>query len=221
MNNLQHIAFIMDGNSTWAKQKNKDSKEGYIAGMRNMIKVVLMCEKIGIKYATFYAFSTENWFRPKEWITNFFDTALNFLDMNDHLSQIEHMKLVLLGDISKLSDKVRNKLFDIVNKTANNTSMKVCLAISYGGRDEIVRACQKIKGPITEEAISAHLDTAGMPDPDLIIRTKSAKRISNFLLWQSAYSEFYFADTLWPDFGQNDFDAAVAEYYERKRTYGR
>lgn len=221
MNKLQHIAFIMDGNSTWAKNNNKNSKDGYIAGMNTLIDIALLCEARKIKYATFYAFSTENWLRPKNWLDSFFGTAFEFLNNDAMMQRINHMKLVLIGDINRLDSRLRNKLYDLVEQSKHNTGMLVCLAISYGGRDEIVRACKKITGEITEDAISQNLDTAGLPDPDLIIRTKSAKRMSNFLLWQSAYSELFFADMLWPDFNEQDLDIAIADYNERKRTYGR
>ena len=221
MSKLQHIAFIMDGNSTWAKYNNKSNRDGYIAGINALINVALLCEQKGIKYATFYAFSTENWLRSKSWLDSFFGVAFDVLDNDELLQKVEHMRLVLLGDIKRLDLRLQKKLYDLVEKTKNNVSMTVCIAISYGGRDEIVRACKKINGDITEDAISQNLDTAGLPDPDLIIRTKSEKRMSNFLLWQSAYSELHFSDVLWPDFGKVDLDNAIADYNDRKRTYGR
>jgi undecaprenyl diphosphate synthase len=216
----------MDGNLSWAKKNKLDMMEGYSAGMRNFVNVILFCKNFGIKYTTFYAFSTENWNRSKSWITSFMNLTMSFYE-NDPCIKIlgeAKIKLVLLGNIAKLDKKMQKILNDLVENTKNNKCINVCLAISYGAKDEIVRACQKISEnnlDITEENINKHLDTKGIPDPDIIIRTSGKQRLSNFLLWQASYSELYFTNTLWPDFGKEELQDILIDYGKRERTYGK
>lgn len=216
----------MDGNSSWAKSLNKPKLDGYWEGMRNLSRIALECQAIGIKYATFYAFSTENWKRPKLWISNFMDLARKFFKEDPSIKQLSGsgVKLRLIGDITRLDDDIQQILNTLVQQTKINAGLEVCLAVSYGGRDELVRACNKIVSQgcrITEETIISNLDTYGIPDPDIIVRTGGEKRLSNFLLWQSSYSELFFTDTFWPEFNKNELQNIIEEFYGRTRTYGK
>lgn len=224
--NLKHIAFIMDGNSTWAKRQNKHVLDGYLAGMKKLANIICYVNSINIPYATCYAFSSENWLRPKVWIDSFMNLAIKFLE-NDPLIQTvldAKIKLKVIGNKTKLPVKLQNLITYYEDITANNTGTLMQLAMSYGGRDEIVRAVKKVidsKLEVTEENISNNLDTSGVPDPDLIIRTSSKKRLSNFLLWQASYSEFYSSDLLWPDFTEEELHKALDDFNSRIRTYGK
>lgn len=225
MAELNHIAFIMDGNSSWAKNSGKPQLDGYLEGMRNLSKIALECQRIGIKHATFYTFSTENWKRPKGWISSFMNLARKFFREDPSIEQLKiaGIKLRLLGNINTLDEDIQKILFDLRDQTQGNSGTEVCLAISYGGRDDIVRACQKIlsdHGNITEDTITANLDTNGIPDPDIIIRTSGQKRLSNFLLWQLSYSELFFLDVFWPEFNEKDLQKVVEDFYKRNRKYG-
>jgi undecaprenyl diphosphate synthase len=216
----------MDGNASWAAANGRGQLDGYLRGMRNLIKIALLCKKFGMKYATFYAFSTENWQRPQKWIIEFMNLAMSFYETDPSINDLkkEGAKLILLGDLARLDSKMQRTLRNLEEETKFNTGINVCLAISYGGRDEIVRACRKIvdRGDvITEERITMNLDTSGVPDPDIIVRSSGKCRLSNFLLWQSSYSELYFADVFWPDFAESDLEKAIAEFKVRKRTYGK
>ncbi len=222
----QHIAFIMDGNSTWAKKNNKPIMDGYLVGMRTMAQTILDAKELGIKYVTFYAFSIENWGRPKKWVSDFMALALRFFRNDKSLQEVLRAgaKLKVIGDIARLSPEFQNILNEYVEKTKDHTGINVQIAISYGSRDEIVRAVKKmLKQGIdfTVENISDHLDTAGVPDPDLVIRTSSKQRLSNFLLWQCSYSELYFSNLLWGDFNKAELQKAIDEYSKRERTYGK
>ncbi len=219
---IRHVAFIMDGNSTWAKKNNVSDLDGHLAGMKSLAK--LIC-KIKIPYATFYAFSTENWKRPKVWIDGFMSLALRFLETDPLIKDVlnANIKLKVIGNKSSLPQALQNVINKYEEITVNNTGTVIQLAISYGGRDEIIRAVKKLNNKnieINEENLSNALDTAGIPDPDLVIRTSGKKRLSNFLLWQVSYSEFYSTYTLWPDFCIDDFNIAVVDYEKRHRTFG-
>lgn len=219
---IKHIAFIMDGNSTWARNKGLDILDGYLAGMRNLAN--LICN-ITVPFATFYAFSTENWGRPKKWIDSFMNLAINFLESDPLIQKVldAKIKLKAIGDRSRLPVSLQEIIIKYENLTKDNKGTVMQLAMSYGARDEIVRAVKKIKDTdvdITEENLSSYLDTSGIPDPDLVIRTSGKKRLSNFLLWQVAYSEFYSTDTLWPDFSLDDYNNAIADFENRHRTFG-
>ncbi len=224
--NINHIAFIMDGNSTWAKRLNKPVLDGYLAGMKRIANIICYVNSINIPYATCYAFSSENWLRPKSWIDSFMDLAIKFLE-NDPLIQTvldAKIKLRVIGDKYRLPKKLQDIIEYYEGITANNDGTLMLLAMSYGGRDEIVRSVKKVidsKLEINEENISNNLDTSGVPDPDLIIRTSSKKRLSNFLLWQASYSEFYSSDLLWPEFSEEELNKALDDFNSRIRTYGR
>lgn len=222
----QHIAFIMDGNSTWAKENNKPVMDGYLAGMRTMAQTILDAKELGVKYVTFYAFSMENWGRPQKWVSDFMALALRFFKNDKSIKEVLQAgaKLKVIGDITRLSQEVQNILNEYIERTKNHSDITVQIAISYGARDEIARTVQKMQKQgidFTVDNISNNLDTAGVPDPDLIIRTSSKQRLSNFLLWQCSYSELYFSNLLWGDFNKAELKKAIDEYSKRERTYGK
>lgn len=219
---IKHVGFIMDGNSTWAKIKNLNILDGYLAGMRSLAELVC---NLKIPYATFYAFSTENWRRPKIWIDNFMTLALKFLETDPWIQRVldSNVRLKVIGNISRLPQPLQQVIKKYEDMTVANTGLVMQLAMSYGARDEIVRAVNKLIAKnieVTEESLTNALDTARIPDPDLIIRTSGKKRLSNFLLWQVSYSELYSTDVLWPDFKITDLNKAVTEFGQRHRTFG-
>lgn len=216
----------MDGNSSWARNTGVSQLDGYLEGMRNLSRIALECQKIGIKRATFYAFSTENWNRPRAWVRSFMNLAKKFYNEDPSIEQLKNasIKLELIGNIDKLDEEFQKNLLELVEQTRNNKGTEVCLAISYGGRDEIVRACHRILSEnmeITEETISSHLDTGVVPDPDMIVRTSGKQRLSNFLLWQSSYSELFFTEVYWPEFSSADLKKVIEDFDRRTRTYGK
>lgn len=220
---LQHIAFIMDGNGRWAQKRGMPREFGHSHGAATFKKIGRYCEKIGLKYMTVYAFSTENWKRPKKEV----DTIMGILDdyIEECFSEMEednvHFRFV--GNLSVFPESVREKMERIDRETAHKPFV-LNIAVNYGGREEITHACARLiaegKKDISEADLDARLYTAGCPDPDLIVRTGGDLRISNFLLWQSAYSELYFTDVLWPDLTSDDVDRAISDFYARKRRYG-
>lgn len=222
----KHVAIIMDGNGRWAKKRGLSRQEGHKAGEKTVREVVTHCRKLGIPLLTLYAFSKENWKRPKEEISALFNLLIKFL--NSELSSLleNSIRLRVIGSMDELPLTVRKPLLFAIKKTAPCKEMIVNLALNYSGRDDIVRACRKciedgIKPQeLTEELLSNYLYTAGQPDPDLIIRTSGEMRISNFLIFQAAYAEFYFTDTLWPDFTIADLNKALEEYAKRNRKFG-
>ncbi len=223
---MKHIAFIMDGNSTWARMHNKPVLDGYLAGMRKLANIICYLNTINIPYVTCYAFSSENWLRPKAWIDSFMDLAIKFLEHDPLIQKVldAKIKLRVIGNRTKLPNKLQNIIKYYEDITSNNNGTLMQLAMSYGGRDEIVRAVKKVinnRLDINEDNISNNLDTYGVPDPDLIVRTSSKKRLSNFLLWQSSYSEFYSSDLLWPDFNEEELGKAFEDFNNRTRTYGK
>ncbi|MBQ9441164.1 MAG: di-trans,poly-cis-decaprenylcistransferase [Alphaproteobacteria bacterium] len=216
----------MDGNSTWAKRLNKPVLDGYLAGMKRIANIICYVNSINIPYATCYAFSSENWLRPKSWIDSFMDLAIKFLEKDPLIQTVldAKIKLRVIGNKYRLPKKLQDIIEYYEGITANNDGTLMLLAMSYGGRDEIVRSVKKVidsKLEINEENISNNLDTSGVPDPDLIIRTSSKKRLSNFLLWQASYSEFYSSDLLWPEFSEEELNKALDDFNSRIRTYGK
>lgn len=225
--NLEHIAIIMDGNRRWAKEKNLPSAMGHKKGVDALKTTLRACKDFGIKYLTVYAFSTENWKRKKEEVD--FLMELLAITLTNELAEMHSEGVVInfIGDISKLSDKLQKILANSVETTKNNTGVHLQIAFNYGARDEIVHAVKSIvaKGvkseDITEEMISENLYTKNIPDPDLLIRTGGEKRISNYLLWQIAYSEILVTDEYWPEFGRDSLAEAVEEFKNRQRRFGK
>ena len=221
----KHIAIIMDGNGRWAKKRGLPRNAGHAAGSKTFKEVARYCNKIGVKYLTAYAFSTENWKRPADEVEGIMNILRDYLkDSKNYVK--ENIMLSFIGDREALPADIRELMRTAEYDSRNATGLKCYLAINYGGRDEIVHAVKKIVekgiGPddITEDTVSQHLYTADYPDPDLIIRPSGEQRLSNYLIWQSAYSEFWFSDVLWPDFGNKDIDAAVLAYNKRNRRFG-
>lgn len=225
--NLEHIAIIMDGNRRWAKEKNLPSAMGHKKGVDALKTTLRACKDFGIKYLTVYAFSTENWKRKKEEVD--FLMELLAITLTNELAEMHSEGVVIsfIGDISKLSDKLQKILANSVETTKNNSGVHLQIAFNYGARDEIVHAVKSIveKGvkseDITEEMISENLYTKNIPDPDLLIRTGGEKRISNYLLWQIAYSEILVTDEYWPEFGRDSLAEAVEEFKNRQRRFGK
>ncbi|MBR2944509.1 MAG: di-trans,poly-cis-decaprenylcistransferase [Clostridia bacterium] len=217
---LKHIAFIMDGNGRWAKKRLLPRQVGHKYGAKAFKDIVKYCFELGIKTVTTYAFSTENWSRPQAEI----DSIIQLLrDYNTEIIEDGHARIIYIGDKSNLPNDLATVMIEGEEKTKDRDFL-LNIAFNYGGRSEIVNAFNKLikegKDSITEEDISNSLYTSGVPDPDLIIRTAGEYRLSNFLLWQCAYSELYFTNVLWPDFGRKQLDAAIKDFYNRDRRYG-
>jgi len=222
-----HVAIIMDGNGRWAAKRGLPRFAGHQAGTENLRRIIRACVELKVQYLTLYAFSTENWGRPKEEIDGLMHILADVIDRDlDELNQ-EGVQLRHLGHLEALPASLREKVLAAVKLTENNQRMVLCLAFNYGGRDEIVCALRKIiaegipMDEVTPEVVSQHLFTAGIPDPDLIIRTSGEMRMSNFLIWQGAYSEWFVTPTLWPDFSPEELHQALIEYSRRDRRYGR
>jgi len=221
-----HVAFIMDGNGRWAAKRGLPRLAGHQAGTENLRRVIRACVEFGIQYMTIYAFSTENWGRPKEEVDGLMLIVESVIDRElDELNQ-EGVQLRHIGHLDRLSETLRNKVLQAIELTRNNNRLVLNLAFNYGGRDEIVCAIQQMikKGfrpeDITPEVVSQHMFTAGIPDPDLIVRTSGEMRISNFLIWQGAYSEWFVTQSYWPDFDRQELFQALTEYSQRDRRYG-
>lgn len=222
----EHIAFIMDGNGRWAASHGLPRTEGHKAGTKAARAVVTACRKLDIPFVTFYTFSTENWRRPKEEVSFLFDLLVKYL--NDEMDSLleRDIRLHVLGDWGALPFTLRQALKHVCGKTKHCKAMTVNLALNYSGREEIARACAKLletkiaPAEITPERLAQYLDTAGQPDPDLIIRTSGEQRLSNFLLFQAAYSEFYFTPEFWPDFDEVRLREALDEFSQRSRRFG-
>ena len=232
MENLpKHIAIILDGNRRWAKSQGLSPKEGHKAGSENVKKITKFANKLGIEYLTLYAFSTENWKRTEEEVKGLLFLLENYLKEVLASDDLENVKFNVIGDISVLSKKLQNYIKDAKEKSKNNTGLQLNIAFNYGGRAEILRAVKQIATDvkngslnvedITEETISNNLYTKGQPDPDLLIRTSGEIRTSNFLPWQIVYSEFYFPEKNWPEFGEEDFLEAMRVYQSRNRRVGK
>lgn len=220
---IRHIAFIMDGNGRWAKRRGLPREYGHTVGAKVFRRLVEYCGDIGIKCVTVYAFSTENWRRPENEVKAIMKLFREYLDDAVVTMTERDIRIVFLGDKAIFPDDLRQTMERIERDSANNT-LRLNIAINYGGRDEIVHAVNKLIAAgevnITEQMISDNLYTLDAPDPDLIVRSGGEMRLSNFLMWQSAYSELYCVDTLWPDFTERDVDKAIAAYNMRERRYG-
>ncbi len=220
----KHIAFIMDGNRRWAKERGLDKMLGHRQGAIALKNIVLALAEIEeIKFASFFAFSTENWKRSKEEIDGLFDIVTQFADENENLFDDKNIKLVAMGDLSKFPSKMKETILRGVERTKNNTGLVVNLALNYGGRDDIVQAVNNAleKGEkITEKSIEENLYSYPSPDIDFLIRTSGEMRVSNFMLYQMAYSEFYFTKTYWPDFDKKQLYKALLDYSKRNRRFG-
>ena len=223
----RHVAIIMDGNGRWAKQHHLPRIMGHRRGSESVREVVRECRQIGIEVLTLYAFSTENWLRPKTEIKALMALLKKFIRSEMLELHQNNIRVKMIGDLSKLPEDVMPAVREIMDVTGNNTGMTLNVALSYSGRDDILRAIHKLvadrrtkASDITEDFFSSFLDTAGQPDPDLLIRTSGELRVSNFLLWQIAYSELYITDVLWPDFGEKDLAKALRDFQTRRRRFG-
>ena len=226
----KHIAIIMDGNRRWAKARGKQAGFGHKEGAKTLEKVVRHANKIGLEHITVYAFSTENWKRAEEEVNALMLLLQNYLDEYSKRANTENIKIKVLGDISALSQGMQKSVINCIERTKNNTGITFNIALNYGGRAEIIKAVKDIAEQvkldkikienINEELISNNLYTAEQPDPDLIIRTSGEMRLSNFLPWQSVYSEFLFVEKNWPDFTEEDLEQAIVEYQKRTRKFG-
>ena len=230
MNIPQHIAIILDGNGRWAKKKGMPRSYGHTQGSKNVERICEDAYKMGVKYLTVYAFSTENWKRPKDEVDTLMGLLRNYMKTCLKTAEKNRMRVRVLGDKTALDEDIRQRIAELEEATKNNDGLNFQIALNYGSRDEMVRAMKKMVNDvennnisaedISEEKFSSYLDTKGIPDPDLMIRTSGEQRISNFLLWQMAYSEFYFTDVLWPDFDKSELEKAIAHYAKRDRRYG-
>ena len=229
--NLQHIAFIMDGNRRWAKKRGLPVAMGHKKGAEILIDTAKAVKNLGVKYMTVYAFSTENWQREKSEVDGLMNLLRNYLDNSFKELEENNVKIIFIGERNMLAADIVAKMVKIEEKSAQNDGLTLCVALSYGGRQEIVSAARRIaslvqKGDLTVQDIdvstfSSMLYTAGIPEPDLLIRTSGEQRISNYLLWQLAYSEMYFTPTLWPDFSKTELEKIVEDYKKRERRYGK
>ena len=225
----QHVAIIMDGNGRWATERNKPRSYGHQAGVDTVRRITSECTRLGVKYLTLYTFSTENWNRPSDEIAALMGLVLTSLE--DEIFMKNNVRFQVIGDIDRLPAAVAGKLRETIEHTANNDTMTMVVALSYSARWELTEATKQIaakvqKGELSiddidENAINDSLCTSFMPDPDLLIRTGGEFRISNYLLWQLAYSELYFCDTYWPDFSEADLHKAIADYLGRQRRFGK
>ena len=239
----EHIAIIMDGNGRWATERGRERSFGHQAGVEAVRRITAECVRLGVKYLTLYTFSTENWNRPEDEISALMGLVLTSLE--DEIFMKHNVRFRVIGDRKRLPDDVQQKLQQTIDRTSQNTAMTMVVALSYSSRWEITEAVRKIvaevhdmdelpqnflkhlatggirQEDITEEFVSQHLATSFMPDPDLLIRTGGELRISNYLLWQIAYTELYFCDTYWPDFSEKDLHKAIFDYQSRQRRYGK
>ncbi|MCI8703891.1 MAG: isoprenyl transferase [Anaerotignum sp.] len=226
----KHIAIIMDGNGRWAKKRGLPRKAGHKAGAETLEKIISAARELGLEHLTVYAFSTENWKRSQEEV----DAIMNLLRqyLKNYFKKFikDDVRMDVIGDINRLDADIQKQIMEIEQLSKEKTGLFVHIALNYGGRDELRRAMTKMAQEVvegrllpeemTEDCIAGYLDTAGTPDPELVIRTSGEERISNFLLWQAAYSEFYFCDTLWPDFTKTELEKAVFAYQNRERRFG-
>ncbi|MDD6902503.1 MAG: polyprenyl diphosphate synthase [Candidatus Borkfalkiaceae bacterium] len=219
----RHIGFIMDGNGRWAKLRGKSRSYGHKKGADVIEEVVSACFDEGVEAVSLYAFSTENWSRPKEEIDTIFDLLEKFLRRYENKLVNERIRLIISGDLSEISEKLRNRSISVMKNTERFVGKTLNIAINYGGRAEIVRAAKLLSEtgePITEENLAGRLYTTGLPDIDLVVRTSGESRLSNFFLWQCAYAELYFTDVLWPDFKTEELKKALDWFAGRKRRFG-
>ncbi len=226
----QHVAIILDGNGRWAKSKGMPRNYGHVQGAKTVEVICEEAYRMGIQYLTVYAFSTENWDRPADEVDALMGLLRNYMKTCLKTAAKNNMCVRVIGEKSRLDEDIRERIGELEEATKNNTGLHFQIAINYGGRDEIVRAVRKLAAQvkegalapdeITQEQLGNALDTAGIPDPDLLIRTCGEQRISNFLLWQLAYTEFYFTPIAWPDFSKEELEKAVEAYNKRDRRYG-
>lgn len=226
----RHVAIILDGNGRWAKKRFLPRNAGHAAGSKNVEKICSAAWNMGIEYVTMYAFSTENWSRPKEEVDALMKLLYSYLKDCLRTSEKNNMRVRVIGDITRLAPDLQEQIKELEQFSAKNTGLNFQVALNYGSRDEITRAvtrlAQDVKDGvcdpenIDEQMISDYLDTKGIPDPDLMIRTSGEQRLSNYLLWQMAYTEFYFTDVLWPDFNKKELEKAVEYYRNRDRRFG-
>ena len=231
LNIPNHVAIILDGNGRWAKKRFMPRNYGHMHGAKVVEQICEDADSIGIKYLTVYAFSTENWNRPQDEVEALMKLLRNYLKDCIKRANNNNMRVRVIGEKSRLSDDIRSKIEELEECSKNNTGLNFTIALNYGSRDEIVRAVREIsknvkdgkisESDIDDKMISDYLDTRGIPDPDLLIRTSGEERLSNFLLWQLAYTEFYFTDVLWPDFNKKELIKAVEKYNERDRRFGK
>ena len=224
-----HIAIILDGNGRWAKKRGMPRSYGHVKGCENLEDICEVAKELGVKYLTVYAFSTENWKRSKEEVDGLMKLFRNYLKKCIKISQKNNMRVKVIGDVSAFDPDIQESIAKLENFSKDFTKLHFQIALNYGSRDEITRAVNrmledqkagKLETPVEEETISNYLDTAGIPDPDLMIRTSGELRLSNYLLWQLAYTEFYFTDVPWPDFKRDELVKAIEKYNERDRRYG-
>lgn len=222
----EHVAIIMDGNGRWANRRGLPRAAGHRAGVENIRSIVRACPDLQINFLTLYAFSTENWNRPGPEVNLLMSLFAEFLDRETRNLHQENVRIRHLGTIERLSPALRSKVRQALELTANNTGLTLSVCLDYGGRADIVQAVRRLVAEgmapdeITEDAISARLYTAGLPDPDLIIRTSGEFRLSNFLIWQAAYAEYYSSPAYWPDFGPDELQKAITAYGQRERRFG-
>ena len=230
MNIPKHVAIILDGNGRWAKSKGMPRNYGHTMGAKNVETVCQAADELGIKYLTLYAFSTENWNRPENEVNALMTLMESYLKNCIRTADKNNMRVRMIGDASRLSEKFQKRIAELEEASRDNTGLNLTIAINYGSRDEMIRAMKKMaddrdhgvisKDDIGEELFASYLDTKELPDPDLLIRTSGEQRLSNYLLWQLAYSEFYFTDVPWPDFHKAELEEAVRAYNNRDRRFG-
>lgn len=230
MNVPQHVAIILDGNGRWAKSKGMPRNYGHAQGSKNVERICEEAWRLGIKYLTVYAFSTENWNRPQDEVDALMNLLRRYMKTCLTTASKNDMKVRVIGDITRLDEDIRSRILELEEATKNNGGLNFQIAINYGSRDELVRGIRRLAqdcvdnkqdpAEITEAVIERYLDTHGIPDPDLLIRTSGELRLSNYLLWQLAYAEFYFTDVPWPDFSKEELEKAIEQYNSRDRRYG-
>ncbi|WP_444147121.1 isoprenyl transferase [Blautia stercoris] len=225
-----HVAIILDGNGRWAKKKGMPRTYGHVKGCENLEKICSVAKELGVKYLTVYAFSTENWKRSKEEVDALMKLFRNYMKKCIKISRDNKMQVRVIGDPTAFDPDLQEKIKELEEYSSQYDELYFQIALNYGSRDEIKRAVQKMAEDvkaeklnpeeISEQTISDYLDTKGLPDPDLLIRTSGEERLSNFLMWQLAYTEFYFTDVAWPDFNKTEFEKAIAKYNQRDRRFG-
>lgn len=226
----QHVAIILDGNGRWARSKGMPRNYGHAQGSKNVERICEEAWRMGIKYLTVYAFSTENWNRPRSEVDALMKLLRNYMKTCLRTAEKNDMKIRVIGDITSLDDDIKGRIAELEGASQNNNGLNFTIAINYGSRDEMIRAVRRLAGDcaagkvraedIDEALYETYLDTHGIPDPDLLIRTSGELRLSNYLLWQLAYTEFYFTDVLWPDFTKAELEKAIRQYNNRERRFG-
>lgn len=226
----EHLAIIMDGNGRWAEKRHLSRIAGHRQGVETVQTIVAECLRLGIRHLTLYAFSSENWGRPRDEVDALMRLLATFLQRQFKRLHKQGIRFTAIGELERLPDRIRSILEKTIQETAGNNALTLTLALSYGSRNELTRAARRLAEKVAagqldptaidEDCLASELDTAGFPDPDLVIRTSGEMRISNFLLWQAAYAEFYFAEVFWPDFSVKQLHAALEEYARRERRFG-